>query len=141
MNNPYVYKIKEFSNYDGDSFDLSLDLGFDLVLHEKCRIYGVDTPELRGGTDRSKRAGYLARDFARDLVSLWMQEGGAFFVSENYAGKFGRPLGDIQDAEGRSLRTSLIANNLGVEYHGGSKAAIEFAHEGNFLVLEAEGKI
>ena len=45
----YRYRIRDFENYDGDSFDLSLDLGFEIVVHKGCRLMGVDTPELRGG--------------------------------------------------------------------------------------------
>lgn len=139
--NPYIYPIEAFSNYDGDSFDLTLDLGFALVAHHKCRIYGIDTPELRGGTADSKAAGYLARDKAREWVHAAMDRGGAYFCSENYAGKFGRPLGDIVDMQGRSLRRYLIANGYGVEYHGQAKAEIAAKHDENIAALKKEGLI
>lgn len=59
------FKILEFSNYDGDSFDLTLDLGFNLVIHRKCRLEGADTPELRDKRPDYKAAAYLARDKVR----------------------------------------------------------------------------
>ena len=142
--NPYLYKIKDFSNYDGDSFDLTLDFGFDLVMHEKCRIFGLDTPELRGGTPESKKAGYLAKDRATEIVQTMMDDEGAFFLSENYAGKFGRPLGNIVgmiDGVVVNLRDALIAENLGVEYHGQAKRDIQDEHDKNLAILQEQGKI
>ena len=51
------FKILDFDNYDGDSINLTLDLGFDLVFHISSRVEGIDTPELRGGpTSRKKLA-------------------------------------------------------------------------------------
>ena len=137
----YKFKILDFSNYDGDSFDVTLDLGFDLIYHSKVRIQGVDTPELRGGTDVSKAAGNLAKVLATDFVCEAMNVGKAFFVSETYRGKFGRPLGDIVDSGGNSLREYLIANRLGVPYHGEAKSRIQDQHTANYEYLKREGKI
>ena len=140
----YEYRILAFSNYDGDSFDLTLDLGFDLVLHRQCQIAGVDTPELRGGTDESNAAGLLARDEARDLVRDWMldEDTNAVFVSENYTGKFGRPLGDIRcQRTNESLRKYLLENRLGVAYDGQKKAEVQAAHNDNIAYLIKTGRI
>lgn len=138
----YKFKILNFDNYDGDSFDLTLDLGFDLVAYHKCRIEGIDTPELRGGTDDSKAAGRLARDVARDFVNEALSNGGALFQSETYRGKFGRPLGDIiRKRDGQSMREYLIGEHLGVRYHGQAKSDVADAHERNLQYLKHTGKI
>ena len=137
----YIYKITAFSNYDGDSFDLTLDLGFDLIVHKKTRIMGVDTPELRGGTVESKAAGQLAKHEATAFVSNAMIEGNAYFSSEGYTGKFGRPLGDIVDAAGNSLRKYLIDNHLGVPYEGQAKREIQSLHDVNLAILKEEDRI
>ena len=135
----YKFKILEFDNYDGDSFDLTLDLGFDLVYHTKVRIEGVDTPELRGGTELSKAAGYLAKDEAREFINrLWLK-GEAYFSSETYRGKYGRPLGDIVGKDGTSLRKYLIDNNFGVKYMGQAKSSIAHEHLLNFEKLQEKG--
>ena len=137
----YKFKILDFSNYDGDSFDVTLDLGFDLIYHSKVRIQGVDTPELRGGTDLSKAAGHQAKLAATDFVLEAMNCGKAYFLSETYRGKFGRPLGDIVAENGDSLRAFLIQNRLGVPYHGEAKARIQDQHEANYAYLKSKGKI
>ena len=131
----YRFKILEFSNYDGDSFDLTMDLGFDIVTHKKCRINGVDTPELRGGTDLEKAAGRLARDEARAWCMQAMGKDKIYFVSEGYKGKFGRPLGDIQDAEGNSMRQYLLDKHLGVPYEGQAKSEVDHLHAINLQHL------
>ena len=69
-----------------------LDLGFELVLHQKWLFEGIDTPELRGGTTLTKAAARLARDVAREWVQEAMEDGGAVFVSETYRGSTGDPL-------------------------------------------------
>ena len=128
MNN-YKYKILDFSNYDGDSFDLTLDLGFELITHKKVRINGVDTPELRGGTVLSKALAKEAKEAAAAWVSLSMENGGAYFSSEGYKGKFGRPLGDIINVNAKSLKQFLLNECLAVPYHGQAKASIAAEHE------------
>lgn len=137
----YRFKVLDFSNYDGDSFDLTLDLGFDLITHQKCRINGVDTPELRGGTDESKAAARVAKSAALNFVAAgMMQDEEVVFVSQSYRGKFGRPLGDIEVA-GASLRAHLIANSYGVPYHGQAKSAVQALHDANLTILKERGEI
>ena len=124
----YIYKITDFSNYDGDSFDLTLDLGFNLITHKKTRIDGIDTPELRGGTDQSKALAKHAKMMAAEWVKKAMDQGGAYFSSEGYKGKFGRPLGDIVNSNAGSLRNYLINTKLAVSYHGQAKSEVAGAH-------------
>ena len=127
MNN-YKYKITDFSNYDGDSFDLTLDLGFELHTHKKVRIDGIDTPELRGGTSQSKQLAKHAKMVAAGWVKAGLEQGGCYFSSEGYKGKFGRPLGDIVNPKGGSLRNYLLDQRLAVPYHGQAKSAIQDEH-------------
>ena len=138
----YTFRILHFSNYDGDSFDLTLDLGFSLTTHKKVRILGVDTPELRGGTDDSKAAGRLARLRASEWVDDAMSRGNAYFSSQGYAGKFGRPLGDIVDEDGSSLVEFLLSQRLAVPYEAGqAKAKVQELHDANIEYLKSTGAI
>ena len=63
-------------------FDLTLDLGFNLITHKKTRIDGIDTPELRGGTDQSKALAKHAKMVASQWVKHAMEQGGAYFSSQ-----------------------------------------------------------
>ena len=64
----YYYKAFVDSVYDGDTMTVTLELGFSVQLAKiKLRLLGVNTPELRGGTEETKKAGYAARDYVRKL--------------------------------------------------------------------------
>ncbi len=42
----YYYRAKVLRVIDGDTMDVDLDLGFDVVLaKQRVRLYGIDTPE------------------------------------------------------------------------------------------------
>ena len=65
----YVYQAEIIRVYDGDTVFMDIDLGFRIVLHnEPLRLWGVDTPEVRG--DERERG--IA---VRDLVREWLPEG------------------------------------------------------------------
>ncbi len=48
--------------WDGDTVYCKLDLGFDLTVYSRVRVYGINAPEL------STDAGKAARDYARTLL-------------------------------------------------------------------------
>ena len=141
----YVYEAVEITNYDGDSFRLTVrkrwDFGFgiDVVQEYKIatRINGVDTPELRDKRPDWKAAGYLARDRAR----TWVAAGNVKFISMDKPDKYGRALGDFENQFGELLSEYLIDNGLGVAYHGQNKAEVEAAHEANIEALKSSGLI
>jgi len=135
MNHEFKFPIINFVNYDGDSFNLTLDLGFGLITHQKVRLEGVDTPEMRGGSDISKAAAKLAQQQANQFVWEALEDG-AYFVSKTYKGKFGKSLGDIVTGDGDSLVEYLIQRHLGVPYHGQPKEEVKAAHLDNFKLLK-----
>ena len=44
----YQYKAKILNVVDGDTFDVAIDLGFHIHIHERVRLLNVDTPEKFG---------------------------------------------------------------------------------------------
>ena len=149
----FLFKIMSFDNYDGDTFTLKLDVGFSMTYVGSVRINGVDTPELRGGTDLSKAAGKLARDEARQWVQDAMDNRGAYFLSESLehksmkVGKYGRPLGDIcryaneSGNETEWLTGFLVKERLAVPYHGGAKADIADLLNAKIDLLHKAGRL
>ena len=147
----FLFKIIEFENYDGDTFTLRLDVGFSMNWLGAVRISGVDTPEMRGGTDLSKAAGRLAKEVAAQFVDKGMAGRGAYFLSEALQkksmkfGKYGRPLGDIYRYAGdtgdtvEKLTVHLVRKRLAVPYYGGAKRTIAALHEANLAHLEGTG--
>jgi micrococcal nuclease len=53
---------------DGDTIDVTIDLGFDLYKKERVRVAGVDTPEKRTRDDEEKKLGYDATNWLKDKL-------------------------------------------------------------------------
>tara|TARA_Y100000034_G_C6812275_1_gene365119 strand:+ start:320 stop:676 length:357 start_codon:yes stop_codon:yes gene_type:complete len=115
--NLYTYKATVTSVYDGDTLTVDVDLGFSVVLRNiKLRLLGINTPELRGGTDETKSYAKQARDYVRDKCL-----GKQVYVESRKKGKYGRYLAivwTIEDSEKNdtSINDLLLENNLAVEY-------------------------
>lgn len=91
MTNFYLYKALVLSVYDGDTITVDIDYGFNHWEHGvKLRLFGVDTPELRG-VERPE--GLKVRDLVRDKLPP-----GTEVIMESIkdkSGKYGRYLARI----------------------------------------------
>ena len=108
--NFYQYKATVKSVYDGDTITCDIDLGFDVILRkQKIRLYGIDTPELRG---EEKERGIMVRDKVRELI-----DGKDIILKsiKDKKGKYGRWLGIIYIDE-LNLNDWLIDNDFAVKY-------------------------
>ena len=133
----WIFPVKLEDNYDGDTFKLAIDIGFALRHYAPVRLHGVDTPELRGGTDLTKAAAKLARDEAFRIIN---EADEVLFRSVVWSGKYGRPIGDII-CDGEDLGTWLVQNMLALPYDGGSRKALQKQHRINSLALYEAGKL
>lgn len=62
----YHYRAIVTSAYDGDTITVNIDLGLGVWKNkQKLRLYGIDTPELRGD---ERELGLEVRDWVRNLV-------------------------------------------------------------------------
>ena len=92
MQPAYRYHATVASIYDGDTFRADVDLGFSTwIKNVSFRMFGINTPEIRGGTDETKQAGYAARDRLRELMPI----GSPILIESTKAGKYGRYLADV----------------------------------------------
>lgn len=57
----YQYKATITNVVDGDTFDLDIDLGFNIHIHERVRLLDVDTPEKFGA---EKDLGLIMKQYA-----------------------------------------------------------------------------
>lgn len=59
---------------DGDTFDVTIDLGFDLSMKARVRLHGVDTPEKFGKTKEGGMAvkAYVAGLLTGESVTLYI---------------------------------------------------------------------
>ena len=61
----YNYKAKIIGVYDGDTVTSLVDLGFLHFQKMKLRLYGIDTPELRG---QEREQGLIVRGILREMI-------------------------------------------------------------------------
>jgi len=111
----YEYQAKVIDVYDGDSCTILIDLGFNITLEEKCRLYGIDTPELRSKNLQEKELARQARDYLKGLVMD--QE---VTVITHKEGKYGRYLVDIYRND-ILVNDMLIARGFAKPYYGGKR--------------------
>jgi len=114
IQNLYHYRAIFKSNYDGDTITVDLDLGLNIWVHQlKVRLFGINTPELRSGSEEDKEAGRVARDF----VSRRIPEGSEVVVKthRDKTGKYGRLLGTVYLPTGESVNQLLVDRGLATE--------------------------
>lgn len=135
----YEYRAKVIKVIDGDTADVDIDLGFDVVLKkQRIRFMGIDTPESRTSDEVEKIYGNMAKDFVKSFL-----KDGEYVTLKTFKddrGKFGRVLGDfsVYDSEKDryvDLTKLMIEKHLAVPYHGQSKDDIEEMHLRNRVFL------
>jgi len=110
MNKLYIYNATVISVYDGDTITCDVDCGFGIILRkQKIRLYGVDTPEIRGD---EKEKGKISRDKLREKI---LNKDIVLETIKDKKGKYGRWLGIIH-LNNENVNEWLIKNNLAKEY-------------------------
>ena len=116
----YTYFVKSVDRVvDGDTIDISIDLGFDLTKKERVRLAGIDTPETRTKNPKEKEMGYQATEF----LEMHLMEATKLTVKTEKAGKFGRMLGWLYKSEKdvTSINEIMIDEGYAWAYDGGTK--------------------
>ena len=116
----YIYKIKVTRVVDGDTIDAEIDLGFDLKLNKRIRLYGINTPETRTRDKEEKKRGLAAKKFLQQIVD---EQEGILFLKSLDQGKFGRCIGVLfeRDFDDQSINDVLVQEGHAVEYFGGKR--------------------
>ena len=122
----YNFRVTEINKVvDGDTIDVTIDLGFDLYKKERVRIAGVDTPEKRTRDLEEKELGLDATN--------WMKENLEGAIDGDYeltirtelkggVGKYGRLLGWLYVGDEEiSLNELMIQEGYAWAYDGGTK--------------------
>ena len=116
----YTYFVKSVDRVvDGDTIDISIDLGFDLTKKERVRLAGIDTPEKRTKDQKEKEMGYQATEF----LEMHLMEAKKLTVKTEKEGKFGRMLGWLYKSETdtTSINKIMIDKGYAWSYDGGTK--------------------
>ena len=122
----YNFRVTEINRVvDGDTIDVTIDLGFDLYKKERVRIAGVDTPEKRTRNLEEKELGIDDTNWLKEKLEATLAGDDQLFIRTELVGgvgKYGRLLGwcYIGDAE-VSLNEQMITEGYAWEYDGGTK--------------------
>ena len=110
---------------DGDTIDVTIDLGFDLFKKERVRVAGVDTPEKRTRNLEEKALGLDATAWIKDHLEGAIDGDDDLIIRtelDGGVGKYGRLLGWLYIGDAIvSLNERMIDEGYAWAYDGGTK--------------------
>ena len=110
---------------DGDTIDVTIDLGFDLSKKERVRVAGVDTPEKRTRNLEEKALGLDATAWIKDKLEGAVDGDDDLIIRtelDGGVGKYGRLLGWLYIGDATvSLNEKMIDEGYAWAYDGGTK--------------------
>ena len=122
------YKVASVDRIvDGDTIDITIDLGFDLSIKQRVRVAGVDTPEKRTSDHEvEKPLGIDATNWLTAQLETGFAAGYDLIVrtqlGSGASGKYGRLLGWLYLTDPEvSLNEKMIEEGYAWAYDGGSK--------------------
>ena len=115
----YVKKVEDV--VDGDTIDVVIDLGFDIMFASRVRLAGIDTPESRNKDKAEKALGLESKEYLKkhlkDAKSVVIKT-----EKMNSSEKFGRILGWIYvNGDTVSLNDMMINDGYAWGYMGDTK--------------------
>lgn len=136
----FVYRIARVTRVvDGDTLDVIFDLGFDVQLKQRIRMFGIDTPESRTRDKEEKVFGLASKKYLKDTVANATEVVCKTHVADA-RGKFGRVLGEVW-CDGVNINAKMISEGYAVAYYGENKDLVEKQHLKNRQRLINEGKV
>jgi micrococcal nuclease len=118
----YEYFVEEVKTVvDGDTIDVVIDLGFDILFASRVRLAGIDTPESRTTDKAEKALGLEAKEYLKkqlkDAKSVVIRT-----EKMNSSEKYGRILGWVYvNGESESVNNKMINDGYAWGYLGETK--------------------
>jgi micrococcal nuclease len=118
----YEYYVRKVENIvDGDTIDVLIDLGFDILFQSRVRLAGIDTPESRTKDLREKSLGLESKEYLKkalkDAKSVVIKT-----EKMDSSEKYGRILGWVYvNGDTVSLNDMMINDGYAWGYLGDTK--------------------
>jgi len=145
----FIYRVSSLEKVvDGDTIDVSIDLGFDVCTKQRVRLLGIDTPESRTRDLTEKKFGLLSKKKLREwCLKAVASEKDDIEIQlrcpeKDSRGKFGRILAEVwvsEDGEWTNVNKWMCDNAFAVPYTGQNKADVEALHMANREKLRSAG--
>jgi micrococcal nuclease len=118
----FEYYVKKVENVvDGDTIDVVIDLGFDIMFASRVRLAGIDTPESRTKDKAEKALGLESKEY----LKKHLKDANSVVIKTekiNSSEKFGRILGWIYvNGDTVSLNDMMINDGYAWGYLGDTK--------------------
>jgi micrococcal nuclease len=130
----YEYKVSRlYEVVDGDTIEVDIDLGFDIAIHKRVRLAGIDTPESRTKDAYEKKLGLESKEWLKqklkDAETLRIKT-----EKPDSTEKYGRILGWLYIGnEATSINETMIQQGYAWSYLGEKKVK-------DFALLEQRRK-
>jgi micrococcal nuclease len=118
----YEYYVRKVENVvDGDTIDVLIDLGFDILFQSRVRLAGIDTPESRTKDLKEKALGLESKEYLKkhlkDAKSVVIKT-----EKMDSSEKYGRILGWLYvNGETESVNDKMINDGYAWGYMGETK--------------------
>ena len=122
----YEYSCTVDRVVDGDTIDVTLDLGFDILFKSRVRLYAIDTPESRTRNKDEKARGKLASAYLQNAIDTAKQVVIKTELKDS-RGKYGRVLGS-GICDGIDINKAMVDGYYAVAYYGQNKQEVEETH-------------
>lgn len=100
----YVYKARIDRVIDGDTFDATVDLGFQITTYQRLRLVNVDAPEMKGP---EREEGLKVKEYVKGLI-----EGKTVTIQSFKLGDFGRYTAEVFLDGDEKLSEHLLARGM-----------------------------
>jgi micrococcal nuclease len=118
----YEYYVRKVENVvDGDTIDVLIDLGFDILFQSRVRLAGIDTPESRTKDLKEKALGLESKEYLKkhlkDAKSVVIKT-----EKMDSSEKYGRILGWVYiNGDTESINDKMINDGYAWGYLGDTK--------------------
>ena len=147
----FIYKVSSLEKVvDGDTIDVTLDLGFDVCTRQRVRLLGIDNPESRTSDKEEKKYGLISKkklkewclkavESEKDDIEIQLR-----CPERDSRGKFGRILAEVwvwDNGKWTNINKWMCENGYAVPYVGQNKADVESLHMLNRTKLIERGEV
>jgi len=118
----YEYYVRKVENVvDGDTIDVLIDLGFDILFQSRVRLAGIDTPESRTKDLKEKALGLESKEY----LKKYLKDAKSVVIKTekmNSSEKFVRILGWLYvNGDTESVNDKMINDGYAWGYLGDTK--------------------
>jgi micrococcal nuclease len=118
----YEYYVRKVENIvDGDTIDVLIDLGFDILFASRVRLAGIDTPESRTSDKAEKVLGLESKEY----LKKYLKDAKSVIIKTekmDSSEKYGRILGWVYiNDDTESINDKMINDGYAWGYMGDTK--------------------